>query len=68
MGGPVEMFENLSPKVPGYRRAERAGGGVANEVKVPDLLCDDAQTWTGMESLYLWAEDLAEGHILDIQG
>jgi hypothetical protein len=68
MGGPVEMFENLSLKVPGYRRAERAGGGVANEVKVPDLLCDDAQTWTGMESLYLWAEDLAEGHILDIQG
>jgi hypothetical protein len=46
MGGPVEMFENLSRKVPGYRRAERAGGGVANEVKVPDLLCDDAQTWT----------------------
>jgi hypothetical protein len=54
MGGPEEMFKNLSPKVPGYRRAERAGGGVANEVKVPDLLCDDAQTWTGMESLYLW--------------
>jgi hypothetical protein len=25
---------------------------------------DDAQTCAGMESLYLWAEDLAEGHIL----
>jgi hypothetical protein len=61
MGGPVEMFENLLPKVPGYWRAEHAGGGVADEVKGPDLLCDDAQTWTGMESLYLWAEDLAEG-------
>ncbi len=36
--------------------------------RVAHLLCDDAQTWTGTESLYLWAEDLAEGHILEIQG
>jgi hypothetical protein len=42
MGGPVEVFENLSPKVPGYQRAECAGGGVADEVKVADLLCDEA--------------------------
>ncbi len=54
VGGPVEVFENLSPKVPGYQRAECAGGGVA----------DDAQAWAGAESLYLWAKDLAESHIL----
>jgi hypothetical protein len=64
VGGPVEMFKNLSPKVPGYQRAQCAGGGVANEVKGADLLCDDAQAWAGAESLYLWAKDLAEGHIL----
>ncbi len=52
MGGPVEVFENLLLKVP--------------EVKVADLLCDDA--WAGAESLYLWAEDLAESYILEIQG
>jgi hypothetical protein len=64
VGGPVEVFENLSPKVSGYQRVEDAGGGVANEVKVADLLCDDAQAWAGTESLHLWAKDLAEGHIL----
>ncbi len=26
MGGPVEMFENLSPKVPGHQRAEISVG------------------------------------------
>ncbi len=62
--GPVEVFENLSPEVSGYQRAEGAGGGVANEVKVANLLCDDAQAWAGTESLHLWAKDLAEGHIL----
>jgi hypothetical protein len=66
MGGPVVVFESLSPKVPGYQRAECAAGGVADEVKVADLLCDD--DWAGAESLYLWAEDLAEGYILEIQG
>jgi hypothetical protein len=63
-----EVFENLSVQVPGYQRAEHAGGGITDEVKVADLLCYDAQTWTGTESLYLWAEDLAEGHVLEIQG
>jgi hypothetical protein len=68
VGGPVEVFKYLSPKVPGHQRAECAGGGVADEVKDADLLRDDAQPWAGTESLYLWAEDLAEGHILEIQG
>ncbi len=45
VGCPVEMFENLSPKVPGHQRAEGAGGKVADEVQVADLLCDDAQPW-----------------------
>ncbi len=40
----MEMFENLSPKVSGYQRAECAGGQVSVEVKVVDLLFDDAQT------------------------
>jgi hypothetical protein len=62
------MFENLSPKVSGYQQEECAGGRVADEVKVADLLCDDAQTRDGAESLYLWAKDLAEGHILHGQG
>ncbi len=52
----------------GYERTEGAGGGVANEVKVVDLLCDDAQALDGVEGLYLWAKDLAEDHILYIQG
>ncbi len=64
VGGPVEVFENLSPKVSGYQGAECAGGGVADEVKVADLLCDNAEAWAGEESLFLWAKDLAEGHIL----
>ncbi len=42
VGGPVEMFENLSPKVSGYQQSESAGGRVSDEVKVPDLLYDDA--------------------------
>ena len=50
VGGPVEMFENLSPKVSGYQQSESAGGRVSDEVKVADLLCDDPQTWAGAES------------------
>jgi hypothetical protein len=53
MGGAVDIFENLSPQVPGNQRVEGAGGGVSDEVKVADLLCDDAQTWAGTESLNL---------------
>jgi hypothetical protein len=64
LGSPVEVFENLALKVSRYQWAECAGGGVTDEVKVADLLCDDAQAWSGAESLYLWAKDLAEGHIL----
>jgi hypothetical protein len=60
----VEVFENLSPKVSGYQGAECAGGGVTDDVKVADLLCDYAQAWAGADSLYLWAKDLSEGHIL----
>ncbi len=59
----MEMFENLFLEVSGYQRVECAGGRVADEVKVADLLCDDAQTQAGAESLDLWAKDLAEGHI-----
>jgi hypothetical protein len=68
VGSPVKMFENLSPKFPRHQRAECTGGLVTDEVEVADLLCDDYQPWAGTESLYLWAEDLAEGHILEIQG
>jgi hypothetical protein len=68
VGRTVKMFKNLSPQVPGDQRAEGAGGGGAYEVKVANFLCDDAQTWAGTESLNLRAEDLAEGHILEIQG
>ncbi len=50
------MFENLSPKVPGHQRAENSSRRVTDEVKVADLLCDDAQPWAGAEGLYLWAE------------
>jgi hypothetical protein len=60
----VEVFENLSPKVSGYQWAECAGGGVTDDVKVANLLCDDVQAWAGAKSLYLWAKDLSEGHIL----
>jgi hypothetical protein len=43
VGGPVEVFKYLSPKVYGHQQAECGGGGVANEVKVADLLRNDAQ-------------------------
>ncbi len=52
------------PVAEGHQRAECTGGGVADEVEVADLLRDDAQAWAGVESLYLWAKDLAEDHIL----
>jgi hypothetical protein len=64
VGGPVEVFKYLSPKVSRHQQAECGGGGVVDEVKVTDLLRDDAQAWAGAESLYLRAKDLAEGHIL----
>jgi hypothetical protein len=50
----------MSPKVSGYQGAKSAGGRVADEIKVADLLCDDVPTWAGAESLYLWAKDLAK--------
>ncbi len=68
VGSAMEMFEYLSPKVSGYQRVESSRGGVADEVKVADLLGDDAQLRAGTESLYLWAEDLAESHVLEGQG
>jgi hypothetical protein len=37
-------------------------------LRSPTFLSDDAQPWAGTESLYLWAEDLAESHVLEIQG
>ena len=64
----MEVFENLMPEVSGYQRAKCSGGCVAQEVKVADLLCDDAQPRAGAESLYLRAEDLAESHVPEVQG
>ncbi len=64
VGGPVEVFEYLLSKVSGHQQAECTGGGVADEVEVGDLLHDDAQAWAGEESMYLWAKDLAECHVL----
>jgi hypothetical protein len=46
----------------------RCRGSVADEVKVADLLCDDAQPWAGTESLYLGAEDLARAISLRSRG
>ncbi len=68
VGGSVEVFEYLSPKVSGYQRAKSFRGRVADEVKVADLLGDDAQPRAGTESLYLWPEDLAESHFLEVEG
>ncbi len=64
VGGPVKVFKYLLSKVSGHQRAECGGGGVADEVKVADLLSDDTQAWAEAESLYLRAKDPAEGHIL----
>ncbi len=51
VGGSVEVFEYLSPKVSGYQRAKSSRGRVTEEVKVADLLGDDSQPWAGTESL-----------------
>ncbi len=64
----MEVFKYLSPKVSVYQRAENSGGCVADEVKVANLLSDDVQPRAGTEGLYLWAEDLAESHVLEVQG
>ncbi len=64
----MEVFKYLPPTVSGYQRAKSSRGRVADEVKVGDLLGDDAQPRAGMETLYLWAEDLAESHILEVKG
>jgi hypothetical protein len=66
MGGSVEVFKYLSPEVSGYQRAENSSRRVPYEVKVADLLRDDAQPRAGAEGLYLWAEDLAESHVLEV--
>ncbi len=64
-GWAVPWLKYLSPKVSGHQWAECAGGGVADEAKVADVLGDGGQSWAGAKSLYLWgAKDLAEGHIL----
>ncbi len=65
---PWRCSKYLSPKVSGYQRAKSSRRRVADEVKVADLLGDDAQPRAGTESLYLWAEDLAESHILEVKG
>jgi hypothetical protein len=51
----------------GTRGGEHSGDGIVYEVKVTDFLCDDLKTWAGAECLYLWAEDLAKGHILEVE-
>jgi hypothetical protein len=68
VGGSVEVFEYLSPKVSGYQRVKSSRGRVADEVKVADLLGDDARPRAGTENLYLLAEDLAESHVLELKG
>jgi hypothetical protein len=68
VGGPVQVIEHLLTEVPGHQGAERTSGGIADEFQIANLLCDDLQTWAGAECLYLWAEDLAKGHILEVEG
>ncbi len=46
----MEVFENLAPEVSGYQRAKRSGRLVSQEVKVADLLGDDAQPRAVTES------------------
>jgi hypothetical protein len=66
VGGSVEVFKYLSPEVSGYQRAENSHRRVADEVKVADLLRDDAQPRAGAEGLYLCGEDLVESHVLEV--
>ncbi len=48
--------------------AECTCGRVADEVQIPDLLCDNLKTCAGAECLYLGTEDLAEGHVSEVKG
>jgi hypothetical protein len=41
---------------------------VADEVQIADFLCDDLQTCARAECLYLRTEDLAEGHVSEVEG
>jgi len=43
------------------------GGSVAKGVQIAYFLCDNAQLLAGAEALYLRAEDLAKGHVPDVE-
>jgi hypothetical protein len=51
-----------------WRRSLGTCGGVANKVQIANFLWDDLQSWAGTECLYLGAEDLAKGHVLEVEG
>jgi hypothetical protein len=62
------VVKYLTAEVPGYQQSESTCGGVADQVQVADLLCDQLQACAGAECLYLRAENLAEGHVSEVKG
>jgi hypothetical protein len=67
MGGPVQVVEYLPVEVSGHQWVKCTCGGIADEVQIADLLCDDLQICAGEECLYLRTEDLAESHVLLVE-
>ena len=68
VSGAVQVVEHLPAEISGDQGPKRPRGGVAEEVKVTNLLRDDAQLRAGVEGLHLWAEDLAECHVPELEG
>jgi hypothetical protein len=64
----VQVVKYLQPKISGDQWAECNCGGIAYEVQVANLLCDNLQTCIGAECLYLGTEYLAESHVLQVGG
>jgi hypothetical protein len=64
----VEVVEHLAAEFCGDQRAKRTCRGVAEERQIADFLGDNEQILAVAELLYLRAEDLAEGHVPEVEG
>jgi hypothetical protein len=64
----MQVVEYLPAEVPWRQRGECTCNGVGDEVQIADLRCDNLQTCAGAECLYLGTEDMAEGHVSEVEG
>ena len=68
VGHVVMMIKYLAAQQGGHQGSERPRGGVAVQGEAANLLGDDVQARFGDEFLYLWTDDLPDGHVCQVQG